>query len=117
MRSELMAGFGHALEIVARLRAQGVAVLLEEELAVAEDRVHRRAQLVPHVRDERFDHGHASQSCRGQQGVDLGEQPGEVDGLRVVVLAARLDRAEPVGFHRVRRQRDDGNRRGRRVGA
>jgi len=33
-------------------------VLLEQELAIAEDRIHRCAQLVTDVADERFDRGH-----------------------------------------------------------
>ena len=59
--TQLMPSLDHAFEIVARVRRQGSAVFLEQELAVAEDRVYRRTELVPHVDEERFDDGHGPQ--------------------------------------------------------
>ena len=47
------------MQIATLIRAQAGAVpLLEQELAVAEDYVHRRAQLVAQVHDEGVDDGH-----------------------------------------------------------
>src|SRR5260370_2542238 len=48
--------------------------------------------------------------------LDLLEQPGEIDGLGVEVVAARCDRLLPVARHRVRGDRDHRDRPGPRAG-
>jgi hypothetical protein len=66
-----MPGLDHAFEIVARVRGQRPAVLLEQQLAVAEDRVHRRPQLMAHLDEERFDRGHGRQGFAGSRALIL----------------------------------------------
>ena len=113
---ELMPGLGHTLEIVALLDGQGGVVLLEQELAIAEDRIHRRAQLVTDVADERFDRGHGlSRSATARRRSWRAVWPDRPASCR---SPGNLRRARgAIGFHRMRRQRDDGNRRSRRLGA
>ena len=55
----------------------------------------------------------SASAARREQGVDLPEQLGEVDRLRVVLVAARGERALAVSRHRVRGQRDHRHAGGR----
>ena len=68
---QLMAGLDHAFEILARLRGQGSAVLLEQQFAVAEDRVHRGPQLMPHLDEVRGVCGHGPQGFAASRALIL----------------------------------------------
>ena len=102
-----------------------VVGVLDQEVAVAEDLVDRGDQVVPEEPTRRLDrprpgarsisHGWAPVGL-AEDRLDLGEEPGEVDGLDVVVVAAGLDGPLAVAGHRVRGQGDDRDGRGGRVG-
>src|SRR3954469_324320 len=49
----------------------------------------------------------ASASASPEQRVDLADQPWQLDGLRIIVVAAGLQRPLAVAAHGVGRQRDD----------
>ena len=94
------------------------ACLLGQELAVADERGHRRQQLLAHVGKPRpaLAIGVTRARSRPSPGAALMSRPapsrrsifssrrGELDRLGVVVVAARRQRLLPVARHRVRGQ-------------
>ena len=90
---------------VGQIRRGAVLHLLEQHLAVADDVAERRAQLVARVGED-GGLGCSRRRLRPEERLDLPQQPGQLDGLGVVVVAARGQRLVAIARHRVRGQRD-----------